>query len=155
MSDGDWADALRRTAHAFRELTLAHPHVVPLLVTRPLAAPLALRPLGTLHPLERILALLTAAGFTPLRRCGPTARTSASCKAISSPSCRKSSPTPKRPTTCCAWACTGCHRASSPTCGPWPANWLATTAPPNSSRPRHPADRFRPGPARPSPGQRR
>ena len=62
-SDGDWADVLRRTAHAFRELTLAHPHVVPLLVTRPLAAPLALRPLGTLSPLEDLLELFATAGF--------------------------------------------------------------------------------------------
>ena len=38
--------------------------MVPLLVTRPLATPLALRPLGTLRPLEDILALLTRAGFT-------------------------------------------------------------------------------------------
>ena len=36
----------------------------PLLVTRPLATPLALRPPGTLRPLEDILALLTRAGFT-------------------------------------------------------------------------------------------
>ena len=47
----------------YRALALAHPHVVPLLVTRPLATPLALRPLGTLRPLEDILALLTRAGF--------------------------------------------------------------------------------------------
>jgi Tetracyclin repressor-like, C-terminal domain len=38
--------------------------VVPLLVTRPLATPLALRPLGTLRPLEDVLALLFGAGFT-------------------------------------------------------------------------------------------
>jgi hypothetical protein len=37
---------------------------VPLLVTRPLATPLALRPPGTLRPLEDILALLMRAGFT-------------------------------------------------------------------------------------------
>ena len=49
-ADGDWAHVLRRTGHAFRELALAHPNVVPLLVTRPLATPLALRPLGTLRP---------------------------------------------------------------------------------------------------------
>jgi AcrR family transcriptional regulator len=61
--DGDWADVLRRTGHAFRELALAHPHVVPLLVTRPLATPLGLRPLGTLRPLEDLLELLGAAGF--------------------------------------------------------------------------------------------
>jgi hypothetical protein len=37
--------------------------VVPLLVTRPLATPLAFRPPGTLRPLEDILSLLTKAGF--------------------------------------------------------------------------------------------
>lgn len=60
---GDWEEALRRTAHAFRALALAHPHVVPLLVTRPLATPLAMRPLGTLRPLEALLDLLVGAGF--------------------------------------------------------------------------------------------
>src|SRR5271156_5619977 len=48
----------------FRALALAHPHVVPLIVTRPLATPLGLRPPGTLRPLEDILALLTRAGFS-------------------------------------------------------------------------------------------
>ena len=38
--------------------------MVPLLVTRPLATPLALRPRGTLRPLEDILALLIRAGFS-------------------------------------------------------------------------------------------
>ncbi len=57
--DLDWQAQLRSTAHEFRLLALAHPNVVPLLVTRQLAAPLALRPLGTLRPLEQILALLT------------------------------------------------------------------------------------------------
>ena len=61
--DGDWAEVLRRTAHDFRELALAHPNVVPLLVTRPLATPLALRPLGTLRPLEKLLDLFITAGF--------------------------------------------------------------------------------------------
>jgi AcrR family transcriptional regulator len=60
---GDWAEVLRRTGRAFRELALAHPHVVPLLVTRPLATPLALRPLGTLRPLEDLLELFVTAGF--------------------------------------------------------------------------------------------
>ncbi len=62
-ADGDWAQVLRRTGHAFRELALAHPNVVPLLVTRPLATPLALRPLGTLRPLEKLLDLFITAGF--------------------------------------------------------------------------------------------
>jgi AcrR family transcriptional regulator len=62
-ADPDWAGQLRAVARDYRALALAHPHVVPLLVTRPLASPLALRPLGTLRPLEDVLALLTRAGF--------------------------------------------------------------------------------------------
>jgi len=60
----DWAAQLRAVAREYRALALAHPHVVPLLVTRPLATPLALRPRGTLRPLENILALLVRAGFS-------------------------------------------------------------------------------------------
>ena len=63
-ADPDWAGQLRAVAHSYRALALAHPHVVPLIVTRPLATPLALRPPGTLRPLEDILALLTRAGFS-------------------------------------------------------------------------------------------
>lgn len=59
----DWEAALRTTAHSFRSIAVAHPHVVPLLVTRPLATPLAMRPLGTLRPLESLLELLVGAGF--------------------------------------------------------------------------------------------
>jgi AcrR family transcriptional regulator len=63
-SDPDWAGQLRAFARSFRDIAIAHPHVVPLLVTRPLATPLALRPLGTLRPLEDTLELLTRAGFS-------------------------------------------------------------------------------------------
>jgi len=63
-ADPDWNAQLRTVARAYRRLALAHPHIVPLLVTRPLATPLALRPPATLRPLENILALLTRAGFT-------------------------------------------------------------------------------------------
>jgi AcrR family transcriptional regulator len=63
-ADPDWAAQLRAVARDYRRLALAHPHVVPLLVTRPLATPLALRPHGTLRPLEDILSLLTRAGFS-------------------------------------------------------------------------------------------
>ena len=63
-SDPDWAGQLRAVARSYRTLALAHPHVVPLIVTRPLATPLGLRPPGTLRPLEDILALLTRAGFS-------------------------------------------------------------------------------------------
>jgi AcrR family transcriptional regulator len=63
-TDPDWVGQLRTIARDFRRLTLAHPNVVPLLITRPLATPLGLRPLGTLRPLEAILELLTRAGFS-------------------------------------------------------------------------------------------
>jgi len=63
-ADPDWAGQLRAIARDYRRLALAHPHVVPLIVTRPLATPLALRPPGTLRPLEDILALLTRAGYS-------------------------------------------------------------------------------------------
>jgi AcrR family transcriptional regulator len=63
-ADPDWNAQLRTVARRYRALALAHPHVVPLLVTRPLATPLALRPHGTLRPLEDVLALLTRAGFS-------------------------------------------------------------------------------------------
>ena len=63
-ADPDWAGQLRAIARDYRRLALEHPHMVPLLVTRPLATPLALRPPGTLRPLEDILGLLTRAGFS-------------------------------------------------------------------------------------------
>jgi AcrR family transcriptional regulator len=63
-ADPDWAAQLRGVARRYRALALEHPNVVPLLVTRPLATPLALRPRGTLRPLEDVLALLTRAGFS-------------------------------------------------------------------------------------------
>ena len=64
LADPDWTAQLRAVARDYRALALAHPNVVPLLVTRPLATPLALRPRGTLRPLEAVLALLTRAGFS-------------------------------------------------------------------------------------------
>jgi AcrR family transcriptional regulator len=62
-ADPDWAGQLRIVARDFRQLALAHPNVVPLLVTRPLATPLGQRPPGMLRPLEDVLTLLTSAGF--------------------------------------------------------------------------------------------
>ena len=63
-ADPDWAAQLRTVARDYRALALTHPRVVPMLVTRPLATPLGLRPPGTLRPLEDILALLTRAGYS-------------------------------------------------------------------------------------------
>ncbi|MBO0896533.1 TetR/AcrR family transcriptional regulator C-terminal domain-containing protein [Arthrobacter sunyaminii] len=65
LDELDWQAQLRRIAHDVRVLALQHPNTVPLLVTRPLSTPLGLRPRGTLRPLERILALLMKAGFSP------------------------------------------------------------------------------------------
>ncbi|MEU4313120.1 TetR/AcrR family transcriptional regulator C-terminal domain-containing protein [Nocardia sp. NPDC024068] len=63
-TDPDWRRQLRLVARDFRRLAIAHPHAVPLLVTRSLATPLGLRPPGTLRPLEHILDLLTRADFS-------------------------------------------------------------------------------------------
>jgi len=65
-TDPDWAAQLRAVAHDFRRLALEHPHVVPLLVTRPLATPLGMRPPGMLRPLEDVLTLLVSVGFSGL-----------------------------------------------------------------------------------------
>ena len=62
--DPDWAGQLRTVAKEFRRLAIEHPNMVPLLVTRPLATPLGLRPPGMLRPLEDVLTLLTSAGFS-------------------------------------------------------------------------------------------
>jgi len=63
--DGPWQTQLRRGAHSFRQLALAHPHLVSLIVTRPISTPHGLRPLGAVRPVEALLTLLTGAGFTP------------------------------------------------------------------------------------------
>ncbi|MRH93571.1 TetR family transcriptional regulator [Nocardia sp. SYP-A9097] len=63
-TDPDWMSQLRSVARNFRQLALDHPRVVPLLVTRPLATPLGLRPQAVLRPLEDTLTLLTRAGFS-------------------------------------------------------------------------------------------
>jgi AcrR family transcriptional regulator len=63
-ADPDWVGQLRAVAHEFRRLAVAHPNTVALLVTRPLATPLGQRPPGMLRPLEDVVALLTAAGFS-------------------------------------------------------------------------------------------
>src|ERR1039457_343339 len=57
-ADPHWPAQLRAVARGYRTLALAHPNVVPVLVTRPLSTPLGLRPPGTLRPLEDILTLL-------------------------------------------------------------------------------------------------
>ena len=132
-ADPDWVGQLREVARRFRALALAHPHVVPLIVTRPLATPLGLRPLGTLRPLEDILALLTRAGFSGPMPCTSTGPCSASCTATSWTNSRNSPSAPTRPTTCSGSACTGYRSATSPCSAAWPPSWPPTTAPPNSN----------------------
>jgi hypothetical protein len=132
-ADPDWAAQLRTVARDCRRLALAHPHVVPLLVTRPLATPLALRPLGTLRPLEDVpTTLLTRAGFS-----GPGAlhiyRALPGFLHGHILNSRNSPATPARPTTCSASACTGCRSARSSCCAASPPSSPATTAPPNSN----------------------
>ena len=116
----------------YRALALARPDVVPLLVTRPPATPLALRPQGTLRPLEDVLTLLTRAGFS-----GPDALHI--YRALFGflhghvlNELRNSSTTPTRPTTCSGSGCTGCRSANSPCCAAAPPS-CPTTAPPNSN----------------------
>ncbi|WP_227981964.1 TetR/AcrR family transcriptional regulator C-terminal domain-containing protein [Nocardia spumae] len=60
----DWVAEVRRVAREFRRVALAHPRVVPLLVTRPLATPLGQRPRAVVRPLEDMLALLTHVGYS-------------------------------------------------------------------------------------------
>jgi AcrR family transcriptional regulator len=61
-----WPDQLRRFGQEFRRVALAHPRVVPILVTRPRRTPLGLRPAGTLRPVEQLLDRLIGAGFDPV-----------------------------------------------------------------------------------------
>ena len=68
-ADPEWAAQLRSVAHDFRRLALAHPNVVPLLVTRPLATPLGQRPPGMLRPLEARALRAYEPGLTPERLC--------------------------------------------------------------------------------------
>jgi AcrR family transcriptional regulator len=62
--EGDWQQHLREYAYGLRRLALAHRQVFPLLVTRPLASPLARRPLGSLKAIEALLEVLIQAGFS-------------------------------------------------------------------------------------------
>ena len=110
----DWRQELRDLAASFRDLALAHPNAVPLLVTRPLASALGQRPPATVRPLENVLELLIRAGSAPPTHCTPAGCSSDSCTDTSSTSYRTSSITPTRPTTCSASACTASDPANSP-----------------------------------------
>jgi hypothetical protein len=132
-ADPDWAGQLREVARRYRALALAHPHVVPLIVTRPLATPLGLRPAAPCAPWKTSWPCSPGPGSADPTPCTSTGPCSGSCTATSWTSCRNSSRTPTRPMTCSGWACTGCQSASSPCSAAWPRSWGATTALPNSN----------------------
>ncbi|MFD5437158.1 TetR/AcrR family transcriptional regulator [Kitasatospora sp. NPDC127067] len=58
-----WRAELRRIARAFAATAHAHPEILPLVATRPLAVPVARRPASVLDLTEHILAVLGRAGF--------------------------------------------------------------------------------------------
>lgn len=62
QQDG-WRAELRRIAQAFAATAHAHPEILPLVATRPLAVPVARRPASVLELTEHILAVLGRAGF--------------------------------------------------------------------------------------------
>ncbi|MGW3232215.1 TetR/AcrR family transcriptional regulator [Kitasatospora sp. NPDC001095] len=58
-----WRAELRRIARAFAATGHAHPEILPLVATRPLAVPVSRRPTSVLDLTEHILAVLGRAGF--------------------------------------------------------------------------------------------
>ncbi|MFG2333983.1 TetR/AcrR family transcriptional regulator [Streptomyces sp. NPDC048604] len=58
-----WRETLLCIAQAMYRVAVAHPHVVPLVATRPFAVPLTRRPPAVLRAHERLLALLDTAGL--------------------------------------------------------------------------------------------
>jgi len=132
-ADPDWAGQLRVVAHDFRRLALAHPNVVALLVTRPLATPLGQRPPGTLRHLEDVLALLTSAGFTGDDALHIYRVLFAYLYGHVLTELQEVISDPRKPTTYCGSVCTGWRLPSFPWCVPWHRPWPPTTAPPNST----------------------
>jgi AcrR family transcriptional regulator len=59
----DWRRGVHRIATVFGEVADRHPAVFPLVVTRPLAVPMARRPAPMLRLNERMLGLITQAGY--------------------------------------------------------------------------------------------
>lgn len=61
---GDWREACRRFATALRDIALVHPATFGLVGLQPFDTPASLR------PVERLLAVLVAGGFSPARALG-------------------------------------------------------------------------------------
>ena len=132
-ADPDWAGQLRQVARRFRALALVHPHVVPLIVTRPLATPLGAAPsrhpappgshAGPAHPgrvqRTRRPAHLPGPVRLPARpRPGRTPGTHRQAR-------RDRRPAPARPAPAAD--------QESPCSAASPPSWPPTTAPPNSN----------------------
>ncbi|TVZ96563.1 TetR/AcrR family transcriptional regulator [Streptomyces sp. BK340] len=58
-----WRAELRRIARALAYVVHAHPEILPVVATRPLAVPVARRPQSWLQLTEHVLAVLARAGF--------------------------------------------------------------------------------------------
>ncbi|MFJ7243464.1 TetR/AcrR family transcriptional regulator [Kitasatospora sp. NPDC098652] len=61
--ENGWRTELRRIAQAFAVVAHAHPEILPLVATRPLAVPVSRRPAPALALTEHILSVLARAGF--------------------------------------------------------------------------------------------
>ncbi|MDH6142962.1 MULTISPECIES: TetR/AcrR family transcriptional regulator [Kitasatospora] len=60
---GDWRGEVHRIADLFCAVADVHPNVFPLVVSRPLAVPVSRRPAPMLRLNERMLGLITSAGY--------------------------------------------------------------------------------------------
>ncbi len=63
-ANGNWQDYLQRLAHGVRRMALHHPHLFPLVATRPPAAPWVRPPLRSLRWVDSLLDSLIASGFS-------------------------------------------------------------------------------------------
>jgi len=64
LPTGGWQDYLTRLAYGLRRMALAHPHLFPLVATRPPSAPWVRPPLRSLRWIESFLAALSSQGFS-------------------------------------------------------------------------------------------
>ncbi len=71
-ADPHWAGQLRTVARRLRTLALAHPNVVPLLVTRPLSTLLGRRPAGCCAPWKTSSPCSPTPGSVPYMPCTST-----------------------------------------------------------------------------------
>ena len=118
---------------------------MPLLVTRPLATPLGLRPLGTLRPLEALLELLAVAGFEPRGALHAYRLYMGFLHGHVLTELQERVHDPDETEACSGSACIGVPLREFPRIRHWPPNWRPTTALGSSTkgsrRPRRPPHR--------------